>query len=242
MASVGVVGARGVARGVRFYGRTVRDLVSSLVPADQVPKAVARLTDVEPRPHLASAGVPRRRRTQLCCSAGAVDRRDFCRSVGCSRAVGGCRHAGASYARDTDDIRQGKPAPDPLLAVAGERARTRGRSPSRMRRSDCAQRARQGASPSVCVACPGADELRDHADAVGASLSDVTVLGWDDRGLRLRRHPLARRDRPLRPQPAPCSSRPPDAGGHHLQKQEVPDVERCRIDDRARAQRGPAAT
>lgn len=173
-------------QGAALHGRTVLDLVSHLVPADEIPGAVARLTELEKHPQLP---VPARPGAIELISALPAGRWAIVTSA--ARPVALARLAAAGLPVPPvlvtgDDVMHGKPAPDPYLA--GRRRQSGDVLPVAFEDTVIGLRSARAAG-CLAVGVPGTTtvgELRGHADALVASLSDVTVTGWDDHGLRLR--------------------------------------------------------
>lgn len=171
-------------QGAALHGRTVLDLVSHLVPADEIPGAVARLTDLEKHPQLPVPALPGAIELISALPAGR-----WSIVTSAARPVALARLAAAGLPVPPvlvtgDDVMYGKPAPDPYLA----RRQTGDAPPVAFEDTVIGLRSARAAG-CLTVGIPGTAtvrELRGHADALVASLSDVTVTGWDDHGLRLR--------------------------------------------------------
>ena len=177
--------------GTRFHGRRVHDLVASLVPADRVLDAVARLTELERHPHLPVLALPGA--VEL---LSALPPERWAVVTSAARSVALARLSAAGMPPPPllvtgEDVRLGKPAPDPF--IAGRRWAGTDSPAVAFEDTPVGLRSAREAGCLAVGVCgiSGRDELRDHADAVVGSLSDVTVLGWDDRGIRLRLHPIA---------------------------------------------------
>lgn len=169
-----------------YHGRTVLDLVSSLLPSDRVPEAVARLTELEQRPQLPVPVLPGA--AEL---IAALPAERWAVVTSAARRVALARLAAAGLPTPSvlitgDDVVRGKPAPDPFLA--GRRRNDHGAPAVAFEDTVVGLRSARAAGCLAVGVCgiASAGELLGHADAVVRTLSDVTVAGWGEQGIRLR--------------------------------------------------------
>lgn len=165
-----------------FHGRTARDLVASMVPADQVERAAARLNEIEsswahPIPTIAGApeliaSLPRDRWAVVTSAAAPV-------------AASRLAAAGLptpEHLVTGSDVANGKPHPEPF-----QRGRRRDGAAIAFEDTVAGLRSARGAG-CVTVGVMGttsAEELREHADYVVHSLEAVTVAEVGESGIRL---------------------------------------------------------
>lgn len=168
-----------------FHGRTARDLVASLLPAERVPSAVSRLNRLEEAPRVPVSVLPGAREL-----VSALPPARWAVVTSATRGAALARLAAAGLPTPAhlvtgDDVAKGKPDAEPYLAgrridsdlpaiafedtVAGIRS------------------ARAAGCLTVGIAGTVAPELLlEHADAVISSLQQVHVVGVGDDGIRLR--------------------------------------------------------
>jgi sugar-phosphatase len=158
-----------------FHGRTARDIVASLVPADRVVQAVERLSEFEQHPQ-----VPVVVRPGAAELLAALPAERWAIVTSAARPVALARLAAAGLASPEllisgDDVTNGKPHPAPYTA-GRRRSTTRGAAVAFEDTVAGLRSARAAGCITVGVlGTEPPEQLRDFADAIVSSLADVAV-------------------------------------------------------------------